>query len=140
MQLKNISKTYKNKSGIVKALDDISLDIRYNGLYVIYGASGSGKSTLLNIIARNDKDYEGKYINTGTVSYLRQEGGLIEDLTVLDNLLLCSKDKKRIDDLLDDLAIKDIRHKKIRQLSSGQKKRVQLLSAILLKPNVLLLD
>ena len=139
MKLINISKTYKNKLNKVLALDNISLDIDHKGLYVIYGPSGSGKSTLLNIIAGIDKEYDGIYENDLKIAYLRQEFSLLEDLSVLDNLKL-SNNTDKIDDFLKLLELEDIKDKKVRKLSNGQKRRVQLLSAILLKPEVLLLD
>ena len=92
MKLINISKTYKNKLNKVLALDNISLDIDYKGLYVIYGPSGSGKSTLLNIIAGIDKEYDGTYENDLKIAYLRQEFSLLDDLNVIDELLLIKND------------------------------------------------
>ena len=140
MKLINISKTYKNKLNKVLALDNISLDIDYKGLYVIYGPSGSGKSTLLNIIAGIDKDYDGIYENDLKIAYLRQEFSLLEDLKVIDELLLIKNDEAYINELLAKFSLSDLKNKKIKKLSNGQKKRIELISALLLEPDVLLLD
>ena len=140
MKLINISKTYKNKLNKVLALDNISLDIDHKGLYVIYGPSGSGKSTLLNIIAGIDKDYDGIYENDLKIAYLRQEFSLLEDLKVIDELLLIKDDETYINNLLAKFSLSDLKNKKIKKLSNGQKKRIELISALLLEPDVLLLD
>ena len=140
MKLINISKTYKNKLNKVLALDNISLDIDHKGLYVIYGPSGSGKSTLLNIIAGIDKEYDGTYENDLKIAYLRQEFSLLEDLKVIDELLLIKDDEAYINELLAKFSLSDLKNKKIKKLSNGQKKRIELISALLLEPDVLLLD
>ncbi len=140
MKLINISKTYKNKSNKVLALDNISIEINHKGLYVIYGPSGSGKSTLLNIIAGIDKDYDGIYENDLKIAYLRQEFSLLEDLKVIDELLLIKNDEAYINELLAKFSLSDLKNKKIKKLSNGQKKRIELISALLLEPDVLLLD
>ena len=58
--LKKVSKTYGNDNLIVKALDNISLDILKGDYLAVMGASGSGKSTAMNILGCLDRPTEGK--------------------------------------------------------------------------------
>ncbi|MFN3135533.1 MAG: ATP-binding cassette domain-containing protein, partial [Candidatus Kryptonium sp.] len=50
LELKNVTKHYLAGSEIVKALEDVTLEVKYGEFIVIMGPSGSGKSTLLSII------------------------------------------------------------------------------------------
>ena len=140
MKLNNITKTYQNKNNRVTALNGISFSLEEKGLYLIYGASGSGKTTLLNIIAGKDKEFGGEYENEGKIAYLRQDFLLVGDLSVRDNLLFAKDDEKTIDEYLKAFGIFDLKYKKVKKLSNGQKKRVQLISQILLSPDILLCD
>jgi putative ABC transport system ATP-binding protein len=66
--LKNISKIYsKNGSPVVRALDDVSLEIEKGSFLAVVGPSGSGKSTLMNIIGLLDRPGSGTYILDGRV-------------------------------------------------------------------------
>lgn len=141
LKLSHISKIYHNKHNDFKALDDVSLTIEADhGLIFLIGPSGSGKSTLLNIIAGEDKDYDGTVEVTGKVVYAHQEVILFESMSVLDNLLLINKDRRLIDVLLRSLKLYDQRKQKVYRLSSGQKKRVEFIKAYLLAPDILLTD
>ena len=61
--LKKVSKTYGNDNLIVKALDNISLDILKGDYLAVMGASGSGKSTAMNILGCLDRPTKGKYLS-----------------------------------------------------------------------------
>ena len=60
LEIKHLSKIYKSKNNIVKALDDINLTIQDKGMIFILGKSGSGKSTLLNVLGGLDQFDEGE--------------------------------------------------------------------------------
>ena len=62
IELRNVSKIYKNKSEIITAVDNINLSFSNNGLFVLLGKSGSGKSTLLNLIGGLDYPTNGEII------------------------------------------------------------------------------
>jgi putative ABC transport system ATP-binding protein len=65
--LKNVSKHYsKNGSPVVRALDDVSLEIGKGSFVAIAGPSGSGKSTLMNIIGLLDRPTSGTYTLDGS--------------------------------------------------------------------------
>ena len=60
LELKNVRKTYKTKSGEVHALDGVSLTFLSKGMVFITGKSGCGKTTLLNVIGGLDGFDEGE--------------------------------------------------------------------------------
>ncbi len=64
--LKKVSKTYGNDNLIVKALDNISLNILKGDYLAVMGASGSGKSTAMNILGCLDRPTKGKYMLNGS--------------------------------------------------------------------------
>jgi len=139
MQLINVSKIYHNKNNDVIALKDINLSFSRRGMTFIIGASGCGKTTLLNIIAGYDQDYEGTLETDGKVESIEQEIMLMENMSVFDNLLLVSDDKERINALLDRFQLKE-KNKKVKKLSVGEKKRVQIIRSLLTKASYLICD
>lgn len=141
MRLSHISKTYHNKDKTHKlALDDVDLEFLTCGLVVILGSSGCGKTTLLRIIAGKDNDFEGEVVGKYNVDLIDQDFKLFESLTVFDNLLLATKDKDEIKRYLKALKLYDSKDKKVKKLSNGQKRRVQVLMALLQRKDVLLCD
>ncbi len=140
MKITNLSKTYHNKSGDVLALDSIDLNIESNGMTFILGPSGSGKSTLLAILAGRIKDYSGEVTLDGSLYYLTQEIELIPYFSIVQNLSLISNDKNKIRDLIKKYNLEEVKNKKVRYLSLGQKKRVQFIKIELLNPDIILCD
>lgn len=106
----------------------------------IIGKSGSGKTTLLNILAGRDHDYTGTMILDGNVEYVEQEYNLMESLSVFDNLFMLCKDKKTINLKLKQFGLFEHKDKKVKKLSTGQKKRVQVLKCLLSQPDLLICD
>lgn len=165
IELKNVSKTYKNGNVVTVALQDINLNIEKGEFVAIMGASGSGKTTLLNIIGCMDTVTEGNYyfennnisnaseklrseIRGNKISFIFQNFALLEDYTVFDNVQmplikrkLSRNMKKRIVNLaLDRIGILDLAKKKASNLSGGQKQRVSIARAIACKADVILAD
>ena len=140
MQLDNINKTYHNKLNDVHVLKDLNFTLNTVGLTFIIGKSGSGKTTLLNILAGRDHDYTGTMILDGNVEYVEQEYNLMESLSVFDNLFMLCKDKKMIDLKLKQFGLFEHKDKKVKKLSTGQKKRVQVLKCLLSQPDLLICD
>ena len=98
IKLNNINKKYKDKT----VLNGITYEFNDTGLYFILGKSGSGKTTLLNIISKNIEQSEGSitYNNINSIYeesyYIYQDFNLIPTLSVIDNIKLVLKIKKRI--------------------------------------------
>ena len=158
LELSNISKSF---AGTV-ALCPIDLTIRSGATTVLIGPSGCGKSTLLRLmiyLIRPDTGsvrFEGEPVDPSDclelrhrMGYVIQDGGLFPHLTARDNVCLLARhldwDAQRIDTRISELA--ELTHFPVdglgrfpAQLSGGQKQRVSLMRALMLDPDVLLLD
>lgn len=140
MKLSHIHKVYHNKNNDIHALKDINLTIANQGLTYIIGPSGCGKTTLLNIISGKDKDFDGQVENSGLVEYVEQNIHLIENMSVLDNLLLVINDQNKIMEMLEHFELNDFIHSKVKKLSVGQKKRIQIIRSLLVDCDYLICD
>jgi len=107
---------------------------------VLAGDNGSGKSTLLSAIAGVLKPKSGSIAVNGTVSYIPQGIGLIEELRFEDNLRFfaslcgCSVPKQL------PFGAEKLRKKRIRDMSGGMKKLCSIICGTLSEPRILLLD
>ena len=140
MKLSHIHKVYHNKNNDIHALKDINLTIANQGLTYIIGPSGCGKTTLLNIISGKDKDFDGQVENSGLVECVEQNIHLIENMSVLDNLLLVINDQNKIMEMLEHFELNDFIHSKVKKLSVGQKKRIQIIRSLLVDCDYLICD
>ena len=152
---------YKNY-GNVKVLSNISLNIDEGKTTVLIGSSGSGKSTLIRIIIGLVKKDSGEVIiNNREISsvnllelrkqmgYVIQDGGLFPHLTAKKNVSLIAEyigwEKEKIDNRVNELSVLtkfplEGLSRYPAELSGGQKQRVSLMRALMLDPQVLLLD
>ena len=163
--LKKVSKTYGKDDLIVKALDNINLEI-YKGDYLaVMGASGSGKSTAMNIIGCLDRPSQGIYKLNGTpvenlsddelaelrnkkLGFVFQQFHLLSDATALENVLLPmiyagvnpKEREERAKNALEKVGLSDRFHNRPNQLSGGQQQRVAIARAIINEPALLLAD
>jgi putative ABC transport system ATP-binding protein len=160
----DLKKTYMLGKVPVEALRGINLKVESGEFLSILGPSGSGKSTLLNLIGALDKLTSGKMIIDGAdlstltdnqltdvrrkIGFVFQFFNLIPRLTAQDNVELSlsianvNKDerKKRAQDLLETVGLKDrIKHKPA-ELSGGQQQRVAVARALANNPRFLLMD
>jgi ABC-type multidrug transport system ATPase subunit len=133
----------------------------------IMGGSGTGKSTLLKVLNGSIIPHNGSiFINghnlhrgiegmEGIIGYIPQDDLLIEDLTVYDNLYfnakLCldnlaeSAIKERVNNLLDDLNLYDVRNLRVgsplnKYISGGQRKRLNIALELIREPHILFVD
>ena len=163
--LNKVSKTYGKDDLIVKALDNINLEI-YKGDYLaVMGASGSGKSTAMNIIGCLDRPSQGVYKLNGTpvenlsddelaelrnqkLGFVFQQFHLLSDATALENVLLPmiyaginpAEREERAKDALDKVGLSERINNRPNQLSGGQQQRVAIARAIINNPAILLAD
>lgn len=145
--IKDCQKIYKNGN---VGLEKINLSLPSKGLVGIYGKSGSGKSTLINCLGGLDEFTSGEiYLDNVLVkslfeysSYIFQEYKLIEDLSVMDNLLLSNKnfDIEKINEYLKRFAIYDLKDNKVNSISGGQRQRVEIVRAIIQNSSIILCD
>ena len=163
--LEKVSKTYGKDDLIVKALDNVNLDI-YKGDYLaVMGASGSGKSTAMNIIGCLDRPSQGVYKLNGTpienlsddelaelrnqkLGFVFQQFHLLSDATALENVLLPmiyagvnpEEREERAKNALDKVGLSGKINNRPNQLSGGQQQRVAIARAIINNPALLLAD
>ncbi len=158
IKMHNVSKFY-GKTGALKC---INLSIPAGQTTVLIGQSGCGKSTILRLIIGLIQADSGSVFFDGTrvtsdivislrrkMGYVIQEGGLFPHLTAYDNVALMARylgwESERIKQRLDELS--ELTHfpsggleRFPVQLSGGQQQRVSLMRALMLDPDVLLLD
>lgn len=158
LRLKNITKWYNHE----QALKNINIEIKTGRLTVLIGPSGCGKSTLLKLIMGleyadkgtiewddNEVKVDSLMEKRRQIGYVIQEGGLFPHLTAEKNITLLAcflgwqKDKisnrlKILSELVQ-LPV-DLLSKYPLQLSGGQRQRVSLTRALMLDPEILLLD
>lgn len=140
MKVVNITKVYHNKHNIVEALKEVSLNFEKCGMNFIVGPSGSGKTTLLNIMASKEKKYIGTIENDYYVEFIEQDFILFEAMTVLDNLVIVNKNLEKIDYFLRKFNLFEQKNLLVKNLSNGQKKRIQIIRSLLVEPQILLCD
>ena len=163
--LEKVSKTYGKDDLIVKALDNVNLEI-YEGDYLaVMGASGSGKSTAMNIIGCLDRPSQGVYKLNGTpienlsddqlaelrnqkLGFVFQQFHLLSDATALENVLLPmiyaginpNEREERAKKALSKVGLSERLNNRPNQLSGGQQQRVAIARAIINNPALLLAD
>lgn len=155
LYLDHISKKYKDKV----AVDDVSLRLT-PGVWGLLGANGAGKTTLMRMIAGIMRPTAGqvKYDELPITElkekyrdrfgYLPQDFGFYPEFTVKGYLYyvaalkgLTRRDTKRkVEELLEQMTLTEVRNKKIVKLSGGMKRRVGIAQALLNEPEVLVLD
>lgn len=139
-------------------LRDVSIDVEAGGRLAVVGRSGSGKTTLMRAIVGLVRPSSGTITIAGETSvegirrkvgYVVQEGGLFPHLTARDNALVMprhldwaeEKMSSRIRELADLVRLPvDLLDRFPLQLSGGQRQRASLLRAMVLDPEVILLD
>ena len=136
--LKGIYKSFDN----LEVLNKLNLNFKKNKITCLLGYSGIGKTTLLNILAGLES-FDGEILNLPSkISYSFQNPSLIPNLTVKENLLLVnnSVSDSEITTYLKRLDIESLKNKLAKNLSFGEKQRVNFLRAILYNPELLLID
>ncbi len=164
LKIEKIEKYYGAKSGLTKALDNISFEVTGGEFTAIMGASGSGKTTLLNCISTIDRvtsghiyvgDMEITKLKRAALSKFRRELGfifqdfnLLDTLTSYENIALplsiqnipVKEIKERVKKAADQLGITEVLSKYPYQMSGGQKQRVAAARAVITLPKLVLAD
>ena len=158
LRLSQVSRHY----GDTRALTPTDLRVSNGEILVLIGPSGCGKSTLLRLIAGLIQPDSGTITFDGTaltpasilqarrrMGYVIQEGGLFPHLTVRDNVTVMARylrhDAGWIESRLAELAQlvrlpRELMRRFPTELSGGQRQRVSLMRALMLDPDLLLLD
>jgi NitT/TauT family transport system ATP-binding protein len=143
------NKTYKN--AVLPTILDFELVLDEHEFVCLIGQSGCGKTTLLNCIAGLDTHYSGKICidhqneKPPKIGYVFQQSSLLPWRTVRENIELVFTDKtdipqQQIDDLLNFMQLTDFQDAYPKQLSEGMRRRVSIIRAFALNPDLLLMD
>ena len=149
----NICKSYKDAN----VISDFSFSISSGEVIGLVGDNGTGKSTIMRIAALVDMPDSGDVIINGKkaaenikqirryIGYIPQSNALIDEMTALDNLKLFSllgkaETKKRIDELSDAFDMESYLNKKVKHLSGGMKRRVNISAGLINSPKLIVAD
>jgi len=166
IEIKGVGKVFETEEGSVRALKDVSFNVREGEFLSIIGPSGCGKTTLLRIIGGLVEQTEGEIVfKKGTIEDLHRNCGFVfQDPTllpwrdVLGNILLPlevarggkrdkgegnserDEEKKKVKELLAMVELEGFEHFYPRELSGGMKQRVAIARALAQDPLILLMD
>ena len=163
--MQHIGRFYQSGDQVVRALDDVSLDIYPGEFVAIMGQSGSGKSTLMNIIGCLDRASSGRYeiygqdvsqfdsdalatLRRETFGFVFQRYNLLATSTARQNVEIPAvyagmnkaDRQQRAQKLLEKLGMGERSHHRPSQLSGGQQQRVAIARALMNDPPVILAD
>lgn len=145
--------------GAVRAVDQVSLDIRAGEFFTLLGGSGCGKTTLLRMVAGFEQPDHGRITIAGAdvtalppyrrpVNMMFQSYALFPHLSVFDNVAFGLRQERlpraeiraRVTEALTQFEIEALARRRPDQLSGGQRQRVALARALVKRPALLLLD
>ncbi|OEK01495.1 ABC transporter ATP-binding protein [Roseivirga sp. 4D4] len=149
LSIKNLSKHY----GRIKAVDNLSLEVKRGSVYGILGPNGSGKTTTLGVILSVINQTSGDFQWFGqpaTQNTRKKIGAILEHpifypyLTAVQNLKIVCDIKEvpyaRIDEVLEQVGLAVRKDHKFKTFSLGMKQRLSIASALLCDPEVMILD
>ena len=165
IKTENLQKIFKTEEVETWALHDVTLDIKEGEFVAIMGPSGCGKSTLLNILGLLDNPTSGNYqlngvevskmtesqrteLRKGVIGFVFQSFNLIDELNVYENIELpllymgipSSERRRRVEEVMDRMAIGHRSGHFPQQLSGGQQQRVAIARAVVANPKIILAD
>jgi len=129
------------------AISDLQLTLPENQFVCLVGPSGCGKTTLLNIIANLDTEFQGEIAlglnhNKPNIGYIFQNPRLLPWRTVRENIELALNNPQPdiIDSLLEAMQLSSIQHSYPEHLSLGMSRRIAIIRAFAINPDILLMD
>lgn len=165
IHLHKVAKYYHMGDSVVKAVDDISIDVHRGDFVAIMGPSGSGKSTTMNLVGSLDIPTHGHILLDGedisklnesdlaqlrgkNIGFIFQQFNLIPTLTVKENIMLPMtlqgydefEREKKVIELLRKVELVERADHYPNQISGGQQQRVAIARALANDPEVILAD
>jgi NitT/TauT family transport system ATP-binding protein len=137
LRIQNLSKHF----GKLSVIERWNFDVKVGEKLTIFGPSGCGKTTFLRIVSGLEKPTSGE-IETSfqRVGMVFQDPTLIPWKNIIDNLRFVRKSDKEIENILEKMSLSSFEPYFPSSLSGGMKQRVNLARAILINPDLLVLD
>lgn len=156
IEIENLSKSFGN----VRAVDDLSFNVKEGELFAFLGVNGAGKSTTISIMCGHLSKDSGK-VHIGvtdidknldavrkSLGVVFQNSVLDKKLSVIDNLknraalynITGDEFDKRLEELSELLDFKDLLKRTVGKLSGGQRRRIDIARALIHEPKILILD
>src|ERR1700752_4597715 len=158
LQAVELSKSYRGR----KVVDDINLRIGQGEVVGLLGPNGAGKTTTFYIIVGLARPDSGQGLLNGGgitalpmylrarngISYLPQEPSIFRKLTVEENImavletlpLAANRRRGRLEELMEELGLKQVRRSYGYVLSGGERRRVEVARSLVISPSFILLD
>lgn len=152
IEVKNVSKSF----GKVKALDNVSFSVEKGDVFGVIGQNGAGKSTLFRSMMNFFDDYSGEILYDGKpisktplekIGFLPEERSLSPKKTIEEEIRYFAKlnqmdklSKETLEEWFERFEIKGNLTDKIKSLSKGNQQKVQLLAAVIYRPEFAILD
>lgn len=153
LDISHISKSF----GAFKALDAIDIHVRKGDIFGLMGPNGAGKTTLIRIINRIIEPDEGEVLLNGvrmkdedvaTLGYLPEERGLYKKMKVGDQAVYLAQLKglsrqdaeSRLHEWFARFEIEPWWNRKVEELSKGMQQKVQFITTVLHKPQLIIFD
>lgn len=165
VEIRNVSRQYLLGKTVVKALEEVSLEIDRGGFLIVSGPSGSGKSTLLNLIGCIDQPTSGSVIFDGTdvasmsdrelsafrahkLGFIFESFNLVPVLNTHENVdyplrlrnIPKAERQSRTEAMLEAVGLEDQALHRPGELSGGQRQRVAIARALVTHPELVLAD
>jgi lipopolysaccharide export system ATP-binding protein len=158
LEAEGLVKVYRRR----KVVNDVAVRLRQGEIVGMLGPNGAGKTTTFYMIVGLIQPLNGRILLDGDditqmpmyrrarqgIGYLSQEPSIFRKLTVEENILAIlemlplsgSERRARLEQLLDELSIKHLRHNKAYSLSGGERRRLEITRALVTSPKFMMLD
>ncbi len=165
LELKNITRTYKQPDSSLTVLSDLNLTVKKGEVVALVGQSGSGKTTLLQIAGLLDNPTNGEVIISGedvsaandkkrtqmrrkNIGFIYQFHHLLPEFSALENVIIPqmiagvarTSAEEKAKELLTSLGLKDRFSHRPAKLSGGEQQRVAVARALANSPQIILAD
>lgn len=157
IQAEGLTKVF---NGQLVAVDHVNFSVKHGEVFGFLGPNGAGKTTTINMLITVLKPTDGKAFVLGfdiakqnqevrnVIGVVPQEYTADEDLTGLENILLCADmygiprrvAKERAEDLLKLVELTDFKNKRVETFSGGMRRRLELACGLINRPKILFLD
>jgi NitT/TauT family transport system ATP-binding protein len=157
LSIRELGKRFLSRGTIVRAVENVSLDIQQGEFVTIVGPSGCGKSTVLNILAGLYPPSSGEILIEGKpvsglnpeIGYITQQDNLLPWRTLRNNVLLPiefreggvnEKAQERVSALIKRVGLSGFENHYPHELSGGMRQRANIIRTLVYNPRVILMD